>query len=66
MGNGKHATIPYPFANAIPRMAKGMTTAGEERHRRRVSFLRGFAAEGLFPSVFFNFEKQVMLWFARL
>jgi len=27
-GNGKHATIPGPFANAIPRMAKGMTTAG--------------------------------------
>jgi len=27
MGDGKHATIPYPFANVIPRMAKGMTTA---------------------------------------
>ena len=27
-GNGKHATIPWPFANAIPRMAKGMTIAG--------------------------------------
>jgi len=26
-GNGKHATIPWPFANAIPRMAKGMTIA---------------------------------------
>jgi len=26
-GNGEHATIPGPFANAIPRMSKGMTTA---------------------------------------
>jgi len=26
IGNGKYATIPYPFANAIPRMTKGMTT----------------------------------------
>jgi len=25
--NGKHAMIPRPFVNAIPRMAKGMTTA---------------------------------------
>jgi len=29
-GNGKHATIPGPFANAIPRMAKGMTTAVDD------------------------------------
>jgi len=27
-GNGKHATIPGPFANAIARMAKQVTTAG--------------------------------------
>jgi len=26
-GNGKHTTMPWPFANAIPRMAKGMTIA---------------------------------------
>ena len=25
--NGKHATIPWPFANAIPRIAKGMNIA---------------------------------------
>ena len=46
-GNGKHATIPGPFANAIPRMAKGMTTAGNIRSfenvillQRRLSFFR--------------------------
>ena len=34
-GNGKHATIPWPFANAISRMAKGMTNAGKNRVRSK-------------------------------